>query len=326
MLVHRRIVLALCTIGFAPLASVAQQKPGDYPNKPIRIVIGIAAGGGLDMATRLGAQKLSDKWGQPVVVDNRPGAGSLVAADLVERAVPDGYTLLGASDTLMLIGVLKRTTYDVRTAFVPIVNLAGQPYMLVVTPSLPVKSVPELIAYAKAKPGVLSYGSQGLGSNGHIGMERFKLMTGVNMVHVPYKGASVALIDVISGQIQLMFASTISTSPYIRGGKLRALGATSLKRVPAFPDVPTISESGVPGFEVGNHYSYFAPAGTPRPIIRAIALVVGQGMNSPETANLLAADGSQVAAPSTPGQFKEQFAKDYADLQRVIEESNIKFN
>lgn len=325
MIPCRKIVFALGAAALAPFISIAQQPPGDYPNKPVRIVIGIAAGGGLDMATRLGAQKLSDKWGQPVVVDNRPGAGSLVAADLVERATPDGYTLLGASDTLMLIGVLKRTAYDVRKAFMPIVNLAGQPYMLVVTPSLPVKSIAELIAYAKEKPGALSYGSQGLGSNGHIGMERFKLLTGINMVHVPYKGASVALIDVISNQVQLMFASTISTSPYIRSGKLRAIGATSLKRVPAFPDVPTIAESGFPGFEVGNHYSYFAPAGTSHAITQAIALIVGQGMNSPETARLLAADGSEVAASATPEEFKAKFEKDYDDLQRVIEQSNIKF-
>lgn len=325
MISRHKFILMLATSACIPLASFAQQAPAGYPDKPIRIVIGIAAGGGLDMATRIGAQKMSDRWGQPVIVDNRPGAGSLVAADLVERAAPDGYTLLGASDTLMLIGVLKRTAYDVRKAFVPIVNLAGQPYMLVVTPSLPVKSLQELIAYAKAKPGALSYGSQGLGSNGHIGMERFKLMAGINMVHVPYKGASVALIDVISGQIQLMFASTISTSPYIRSGKLRVLGTTSLKRVPAFPEVPTIAESGFPGFEVGNHYSYFAPVGTPRAIVRAIASVVSQGMNSPETANLLAADGSEVAAPATPEEFKAKFEKDYADLQNVIKESNLKF-
>jgi tripartite-type tricarboxylate transporter receptor subunit TctC len=307
-------------------AAHAQQKPGDYPTKPVRIVIGIAPGGGLDAMTRVGAQKLSERWNQSVIVDNRPGGGTLVAMDIVARAAADGYTLLGASETLMLNGVLNRASYDVRKTFVPIVQLTSQPYMLAVTQSLPVRSVKELITYARSKPGALSYGSQGLGTTGHIGMERFKSMAGVDLVHVPYKGAAPALIDVLSGQIQLMFASTVSTAPHVKTGKLKVLAVTGPRRVQAYPDLPTISESGVPGFELTNSYSFFAPAGTPQPITRTVSRIVGEGMNSPETVKFLAADGSEPAAPATPEEFQAKFERDYAGLEKLIKSSNIKFN
>jgi tripartite-type tricarboxylate transporter receptor subunit TctC len=323
---HPSHVAALILYACIATAAHAQQKPGDYPTKPVRIVIGIAAGGGLDAMTRVGAQKLSERWSQSVIVDNRPGGGTIVAMDIVARADPDGYTLLGASDTLMLNGVLKRASYDVRKVFVPIVQLTSQPYMLAVTPSLPVKSVKELIAHAKSKPGALSYGSQGLGTTGHIGMERFKSMTGVDLVHVPYKGAAPALIDVLSGQIQLMFASTVSAAPHLKTGKVKVLAVSGARRVQAYPDLPTISESGVPGFVLTNSYSYFAPAGTPRAIMQTISRIVGEGMNSPETTKFLAVDGSEPAPPATPEAFKAKFERDYAELEKLIKSSNIKFN
>ncbi len=320
------ICAALAAAALVATAVHAQDKPADYPRKPIRIVIGIAPAGGLDMMTRLGAQKLSERWGQSVIVDNRPGGGTVVAMDLVVKAPPDGYTLLGASDTLMLNGVLKRAAYDVRNAFVPIVQLTTQPYVLIVTPSLPVKSVKDLIAYAKAKPGALSFGSQGLGTTGHIGWERFKFMTGVDIVHVPYKGAAPAVIDVLSGQIEMTFSNTATSGMHLKSGKLRGLAITGPRRGQLFPDMPTVSESGVPGFELSNSYGYYAPAGTPAAITRAICQVVGQGMNSPETVKALAADGSEAIPPSTPEAFKARFAKEYADLEKLISAANIKFN
>ena len=304
----------------------AQEKPGDYPKKPIRIVIGIAPGGGLDTMSRLGAQKLSERWGRPVIVDNRPGGGTVVGMELVAQAPPDGYTLLGASDTLMLNGVLKRAQYDVRRAFVPIVQLTTQPYVLVVNPSLPVRSIKELIALAKSKPGALSYGSQGLGTTGHIGWERFKFMAGVDILHVPYKGAAPAVIDVLSGQIQMTFSNTVTSGVHLKSGRLRGLAITSLRRGQVFPEMPTVSESGVPGFELSNSYGYFAPAGTPRGIIRAISAVVGQGMNSPETLRLLNADGSEPIPPSTPEEFKTRFERDYAELEKLIKAADIRIN
>jgi tripartite-type tricarboxylate transporter receptor subunit TctC len=305
--------------------SHAQDKPAGYPTKPIRIIIGIAPGGGLDTMTRLGAQKLSERWGQPVIVDNRPGGGTVVAMDLVVKALPDGYTLLGASDTLMMNGVLKRAEYDVRNAFIPIVQLTTQPYMLVVNPSLPAKSVKELIAHAKAKPGTLNYGSQGLGTTGHIGWERFRYMTGVDIVHVPYKGAAPAVIDVMGGQIQMTFSNMVTSGAHVRSGKLRGLAVTSPRRGQIFPEMPTVAES-VPGFELSNSYGYYAPAGTSPTIVRAVSAVVAQAMNSPDTVKLLAADGSEPIPPTTPGEFKAKFAREYAELEKLVRAADIKLN
>jgi tripartite-type tricarboxylate transporter receptor subunit TctC len=321
-LLHVAFAVSIC----AEATSRAQDKPAGYPTKPIRVIIGIAPGGGLDTMTRLGAQKLSERWGQPVIVDNRPGGGTVVAMDLVVRAPADGYTLLGASDTLMMNGVLKRADYDVRTAFIPIVQLTTQPYMLVVNPSLPVKSVKELIAYAKSKPGALNYGSQGLGTTGHIGWGRFRYMTGTNIVHVPYKGAAPAVIDVIAGQIQMTFSNIVTSGAHVRSGKLRGLAITGARRGQVFPEMPTVAESGVPGFELSNSYGYYAPAGTPQVIVRAINGVVAQAMNSPETVRLLAADGSEPIPPTTPVEFKAKFAREYAELEKLVRAANIKIN
>jgi len=184
----------------------AQEKPGDFPRKPVRVVIGIAPGGGLDTMTRLGAQKLTARWGKSVIVDNRPGGGTVVGMDIVAHAPPDGYTLLGASDTLMLNGVLKRAAYDVRKVFVPIVQLTTQPYVLLVNPSVPAKSVQELIALAKSKPDSISYGSGGSGSASHLGVELMMQKGGFRMLHVPYKGSNPAITAIMGGELQIAIA------------------------------------------------------------------------------------------------------------------------
>ena len=328
MNLRRRQIATAVLLSATPVAQTqAQDKPPDYPKKPIRVVVGIAPGGGLDNMVRLGAQKLVERWGQSVIVDNRPGGGTVIAMDMVSQAVPDGYTLLGASETLMMNGVLKRAPYDVRTAFIPIVQLTTQPYVLVVHPSLPARSVKELIALAKSKPGALSYGSQGMGTTGHIGWERFNLMTGTNIQHVPYKGASLALVDVIGGQIQMTFSIIAATGPHMKSGKLRGLGLTGLRRSELLPDLPTVSEAaGLPGFQVHNTYGYLAPAGTPRPIVRAINAVISQGMNAPETVKALAADGSEVVAPATSEDFKAKFDREYAALEKLLKTINIRLN
>lgn len=313
----------LIALAAAAGAAQAQDKPRDYPRKPVRIVVGIAPGGGLDTMCRLGAQKLSERWGKSVIVDNRPGGGTVVGMDLAAHAQPDGYTLLGASNTLMLNGVLKRASYDVRRAFIPIVQLTTQPYVLVVNPALPAKSIKELIALAKSRPGALSYGSQGLGTTGHVGWERFKLMAGVDILHVPYKGAAPAVIDTVSGQIQMTFSNTVTSGAHIKSGRLRGLAITSLERGKVFPDMPTVSEAGVPGFELSNSYAFFAPAGTPRGIVREINGIVSQGMNSPETVRLLAADGSEALPPATPEAFKAQFDREYGELEKTVRAANI---
>ena len=319
----RAVACALTLVG---AAAAAQERPPGYPSKPIRVVIGIAAGGGLDTMTRLGAQKLAERWGQSVIVDNRPGGGTVLGMDLVAHAQPDGYTLLGASDTLMLNGVFKRAAYDVRKTFVPIVQLTTQPYLMIVNPAVPARSVKDLVALAKAKPGAMSYGSQGVGTTGHIGWERFKLMTGTDIVHVPYKGAAPAVIDTMSGQIQMTFSNIVTSGAHVRSGKLRGLAITGPRRGQVFPDMPTVSESGVPGFELANSYSYFAPAGTPPAIIRAINTVVTQGMHSPDTVKHLAADGSEPVAPATPEEFRAKFAREYAGLEKTVRAAKITIN
>ena len=211
--IPRASLMAACILAvllYTPVLADAQQKlgvaPGGYPNKPIRVVVTIAAGSGPDTIVRIVGRIVTEKMGQPMVVDNRPGGGTVLATDLVAHPAPDGYTLLASTDTLLLVGAMKRVSYDVRKAFEPVVQMTAQWYVLVVNPSLPIKSVAELIVYAKARPDALSYASQGVGTTGHLSMERFKSMAGVSMVHVPYKGAAPALLDIIGGQVQTMFS------------------------------------------------------------------------------------------------------------------------
>ena len=311
-------VLLLC----AASAISAQDKPSDYPLRPIRIIVGVAAGAGNDAVTRTAAQMLTDAWGQTVVVDNRGGAGTVIATELGAQAAPDGYTLLSASDTLILVGALKRVAFDIRRAFEPIVVMTTQPYILVVDPSLPVKSVKDLIAYSKVKP--LSYGSSGIGTTVHLGMERLASLAGANFEHVPYKGTAPALLGVMSAEIHMVPASAISAAAAMKTGKVRAVAVMGLKRVPAFPDLPTVAESGFPGFKIVNSYNLFAPAGTPRPIILAINRVVSAGMTSPQMVQKLAAEGSEPAGRMTPDELKAQIAREYVEAEKGVGQLNIK--
>jgi tripartite-type tricarboxylate transporter receptor subunit TctC len=314
------LVLALaCTCG-----AQAQDKPPNYPTKPIRVITGIAPGGGLDNMARLAAQKISERWGQSVIVDNRPGGGTVIAMDIVANANPDGYTLLAASETLMMNGVLKRAPYDVRTQFIPIVQLTTQPYVMVVHPSVAAKSVKDLIALARAKPGALSYGSQGVGTTGHIGWERFNLLAGTQIQHVPYKGASLAVVDVIAGQIQTTMSIIAGTAPHMKSGKLRGIAYSGARRSELLPELPTVSEAGVPGFVCHNTYGYLTPKGTPSEIVRALNTVIAHGINAPAVVKSLAAEGSEVVTPVTPEEFKTKFDTEYAALEKLMKVINIK--
>ena len=302
---------------------LAQERPAGYPRKPIRIVVGIAPGSGLDNMSRLGAQKINERWNQSVIVDNRPGGGTVIGMDTVAQAPADGYTLLGASETLILNGVFGRAKYDVRKAFVPIVQLTTQPYALIVHPSVPVKSVSELVAHAKAKPRALNFGSQGHGTVGHIGLERFKLITGADITHVAYKGAAPALVDLVGGHVQMGFVTTATAGAHLKSGKVKALALTAATRSTVFPDLPTMAEAGVP-FELRNTYGYFAPAGTPRNIVRAINAVVSEGMNAPASVKLLAAEGNEVVAPTPPEEVKTKFDREYAETEAIIRKLNLR--
>jgi tripartite-type tricarboxylate transporter receptor subunit TctC len=315
-------VIALCAC--LPAAAQAQTRLPDYPKKPIRLVTPVAPGGGLDLVTRAAAQTLSEKLGQTVIVDNRPGAGTVIGMDIVAQAAPDGYTIFSGTDTFMIVGAMKRVTYDVRKAYEPILRMTSQPAVMVVPQSLPASTVKELIAYAKAKPDALAFGSSGVGTNSHLGLERFKAMAGVRILHVPYKGSAPAILDILAGQIHIVFASTIAATPYLKSGKLKALAVTGSKRVASLPDLPTVAESGLPGFKVANSFNLLAPAGTPEPVVALVNSVVGAGMNSPEMLRRLAADGSEAAEPHTPAQFKAEIAKEYAEIEQQVKRLDIK--
>ncbi|MDB5864087.1 MAG: extra-cytoplasmic solute receptor family protein [Betaproteobacteria bacterium] len=315
-----RLAFAAAITGAAACAS-AQDKPADYPTRPIRLICPVAPGAGNDTITRAAAQMLNEKWGQTVVVDNRSGGGTVIATELGAQAAPDGYTLLTATDTLMLLGAMKRVTFDIRKAFEPVVVMTTQPYILVMNPALSVKSVKELVALSKTKP--LSYGSSGVGTTVHLGMERLAALTGARFEHVPYKGTAPALIGVMGGEVHMVPASAISGTSAMKTGKVRALAVMGLSRVPSLPDLPTVAEQGFPGFKIVNSYNLFAPAGTPRPILLAINRVVSEGMRSPQMAQKLGAEGSQPGERLTPDELKAQIAKEYVEVEKQVKQLKL---
>ena len=315
-----------CAVAAAMLASLpalAQDKSANYPIRPVRLIVSVAPGAGADAIARAAAQMLTDAWGQNAVGDNRPGAGGVIAAELVAKSAPDGYTLLSHGETLMLLGVLKRVPFDIRKAFDPIVPTSTQPYVLLVGPSLPVKSIRELVAYSATQ--TLTYaGGAGLGSTVHLGLERFAQLSGAKLLFIPYKGSAPSIIAVTGGEIHMAAASSIAASGAMRSGKVRALAALSLTRIPAMPDLPTIAEQGFPGFKVTNRYNLYAPAGTPRRIVDPINRVIGDGMHSPQMTQRLHADGSQPAERMTPEQLRATIAREYAELEQQVSKLNVK--
>ena len=296
-----------------------------YPTKPIRIVVPFPAGGATDILARSVAQKLTDAWGQPVIVDNRPGAGGNIGSELVARAAPDGYTLeMGTVGTHAINASLySKMPYDHVRDFAPVILVAGVPNVLEVNPSLPVHSVQELIAYAKANPGKLNFASSGSGTSIHLSGELFKVMTGVQMTHVPYKGSAPALQDLIGGQVQLMFDNLPPSLPQIKSGKLRALAVTSATRSPALPDTPTIAESGLPGFEASSWFGVLAPAGTPPAIIAKLNTEIAKWLTSPEAKEKMLTLGANIGGGS-PEDFAKHIAAETAKWQKVVKASGAK--
>ena len=295
-----------------------------YPVKPIRMMVPFPAGGGSDTIGRTIGQKLAERWGTAVVTDNRAGAGGTIALELARSAQPDGHTLLVISGSQITNATLvTKVPFDVRTAYAPITQMTAQPYVLVAHPALPASSVKELIAYARGRPGTLNYASSGTGSSAHLGMELFKHLAKVDMLHVPYKGSGQAMIDLVAGQVQLLLASAISAMPQVKSGKLKALAVTSAKRSRALPDLPTIAEAGLPGFEVTGWYGLVAPARTPAAIVQKINGDVGQILAAPDVQQKLAGDGSE-AAPGTPAQFTRTIAREIEKWTKLVQSSGIK--
>lgn len=314
------IVVLACSCFMATAA--AQQKPGGYPNKPVRVLVGSPAGSGSDLMMRAVAQRLTERWGHSVIVDNRPGAAGAISLQLAVQATPDGYTLatLSAQNvTAMLLGTVKT---NIPKELTPVVLTITQPYLMVATPSLPASSVKELIALAKAKP--LVYASSGVGSVVHLGMELFKSMASVEMTHIPYKGSGLSMIDVMSGRVQLAITNTLTASPLVRSGKIKAIAITSPQRVQAMPNLPTIAESGVPGYELRSWYGLLVPNGTPPSLVLTLNREVSQTMNAPELKEKLALDGAEAAAPNTPAQFKNLIATEIVRWEKVINRLGIK--
>ena len=318
-----RALLILSTSSFAAGAAYAQSPA--YPTKPIRMVIALAPGGGVDTTGRFIAQKLSEAWGQPVVADNRPGAGGSIAADVVAHAAPDGHTLLMTSSGITITPSLMKLSYDPHKDLLPVTMAVVSPGVLVVHPSLPVKNVKELIAFAKARPGELFFSSSGQGSAQHLTVALFSQMTGIKMTHVPYKGTAPSIIDAVAGRVALTVASVISTRPMFTTGKLRALAVVGPKRTPALSEYPTIAESGVPGFGVENWYALFLPGSTNKGIAVKIQEAVSRMLTEPGTSKLLLGQGLD-AVGNSQDEFAKLYAAEISKWAKVVKTVGVRVN
>ncbi len=307
----------------AALVPSASAQPA-YPARPIHIVVTFTTGGAPDILARLIGDRLQADWGQPVVVDNKPGAGGNTGADSVAKSAPDGYTLVvGTVGTHAINGALyAKMPYDMVRDFAPVTLLATTPNMLVVSPEVPAKTLPEFIALGK-KQGKMTFASSGAGTSIHVSGELFKTMTGIDMEHIPYKGRATAIPDVLAGRVTMMFDNMPSSLPLVREGKLRALGVTSSKRSPAAPDIPTLAEQGLPGFEAVSWFALFAPAGTPRPVVDKLQVEVKKILALPEVAKRLAEAGLDVVG-STPDELASYQRSEIAKWAKVVKDSGAK--
>jgi tripartite-type tricarboxylate transporter receptor subunit TctC len=337
-LVHRGVVIAkhaqpragLLPIFFGALIAAcawtsasAAAEPA-YPVRPVRVIVGFPPGGAADVVARIVGPKMAESFGQPFVVDNRTGAGGTTASELAAHAPPDGYTLLmvGTSHAASA-GLYTNLNYDAANSFAAVARVAEVPQVLLANPSLPAKNVGELVALAKSAPGKLNIASGGNGSISHLSGELFKEMVGITLVHVPYKGASLAMADVMTGQVQLLFGSLASAMGQIRSGRLRALGVTSSRRSPSLPDTPTIAEAGVKGYEATGWTGMLAPAGTAEPIVSKLNGGLVAAVKTPEVIAALRAQGAEVAA-STPQEFAVYLRAEIAKWTKTIRAANIK--
>jgi tripartite-type tricarboxylate transporter receptor subunit TctC len=312
-----RVVVAAVLAAALSVGARAQ----DYPSRPVTVVVPFVSGGSTEIMARLIAQGLETKLGKPVIVENKPGAGTVIGSNYVAKAEPDGYTLLmGTSSPIAInVTVYKALPYNPATDFVPLAMVAESPFVLVVNNDLPVKTIPELIAYAKANPGKLSFGSGGPGAPHHLFAELFASMAGIKMTHVPYRGSLPALNDVLAGHIQLMFVDLPPAVGMISSGKIRALGVTPAKRLAALPDVPTIAEAGVPGFDAVGWTIISAPAATPRPVIDLLANEISIATQEPEVQTLITNIGALPEKSPSPDEIQKFLASEIARWGALIE-------
>jgi tripartite-type tricarboxylate transporter receptor subunit TctC len=308
-------------MSLAGTAAAAQS----YPEKPIRMITPYAPGGGSDTLARILGQKLLEAWGQPVVVDNRPGGGGIIGAETVARASPDGYTLLVTPSAVLTINphLYSSLRYDTFRDFAPVTIASNSPYFLVVHPKIPATNVRELIVYAKANPGKMNYSSSGSGSSTHLAGVLFNQLAGVDIVHIPYKGAAPAIVDLLAGNIQMRFSSVVPVLPHVKSGRLRGIAISSAKRYGPLPDVPTIAESGLPGYTVESFYAVVAPAGTSRAIIAKLNAELVRNLKSAEVAAHMAADGAEVIG-SSPAELAKTLRDDYARWAKPVKDSGAR--
>lgn len=316
----KSIVIALAAMCAAIGAAHAQQK---YPSKPVRIVVGFAPGGAVDIAARLIAQRLAESMGASFVVDNRPGAAGNIGADIVAKAAADGHTILMANSTIAIPALYSKLPFDLRKDFAPVSLVALGPSVLVVHASVQAGDVKGLIALAKAQPRKLAFGSGGTGNITHLAMELFMSMAAVDMVHVPYKGAAPSLTGLLTGEVQALFSSIPAALPQVNAGKIKALGVSISRRSPAMPNVPTIAEAGLPGYYAASWYGLLAPAGTPRAIVDALAKHTAAAMRAPDVKDKMLAQGFEPVG-NTAGEFAQFIAAEIPRWEKVVKNAGIR--
>jgi tripartite-type tricarboxylate transporter receptor subunit TctC len=299
-----------------------------YPNRPVRMIVGFPPGGGTDVVARILQPRLTELLGQPVVIDNRPGATGTVAAGFVAKSPPDGYTIMMGHVAVNAIApsLFSKLPYDVNRDFAPVTLAAAVPHLMVAHPALPAKSVKQVIALAKARPGEMSFPSAGNGSTPHLAGEMFKVMTGTNILHVPYKGTGQSIPDLLSGRHQVAFDTMPAASSYVRAGRMRPLGVSSVKRVAEFPDVPTVAEAGVPGYQLTTWYGVFAPAGTPAAIVSRLHAEVNKAMQAPGTRERLVENGFDGTITGTPEAFAAMVRADIARYAKLVKDASLQID
>jgi len=318
------VTAVLCAI-LASLCAAAWAQADSYPTRPIRIIVAYPPGGGVDIAARVIGQKLNEAWSQPVIVDNRGGAGGNIAMELAARAQPDGYTLImtAAGPTAINVSLYRKIAFDPIRDFAPVARVASTIYALVVHPGVDAKSLKELIALAKAYPGKLTFASSGVGGPPHLVGELLKTMAGIDLTHVPYKGTGPALADLLGGQVTMMFSDAIAAGPHVNTGKLRGLAVTSPRRFPLLPQLPTVIEAGVPGYSAVGWTALLAPAGTPRPIVAKLNAEVVRVLPLPEVREKLAGDGSEFGK-NTPEELAQFIKEEISKWGKVIKASGAR--
>jgi tripartite-type tricarboxylate transporter receptor subunit TctC len=313
-----------CLLGACLAAAVGDGLAQPYPGKPVRVVVPSSPGGGTDIVARIVAPELAKRLGQQFVIDNRPGAGTMIGIEIVAKSPPDGYALLMTPSTLAINSALyKKVPYDPVRDFSPITELISSPSIIVVHPSVPVKTIKELIAFARARPGEMNYASAGAGTYPHMTMELFQSMAKIKMVHIPYKGTGPAMIDMLAGHTAVMAGTILSVMPHVRDGRLRALGITSEKRSPVVPEIPTVSEAGLPGFESVQWSGFLAPAKTPREIVTRLHAEATRILQQPETRERFAGDGAD-AVGNTPDEFGRFVQSELVKWAKVARNAGIK--